>query len=446
MILRSAATPEQDPYAPTHGSAAYRVSRYELELDYRVAANRLMAKARLVAVASERLERLEIDLGSALSVSKVLVSGRRPAKYSHRSGRLVVTLAAPVPVGEALEVQVHYSGNPRPMRSVWGNVGWEELTNGVLVASQPTGAPSWFPCNDHPSGKASYRVQITTDSPYAVLAPGELVSRTRRSSMTTWVFEQAEPMATYLATIHVGEYDTVELPSKRVTQRALVPAALRQNALHDFGRQDAMMRLFERTFGEYPFRDYSVVVTEDALEIPLEAQGMSTFGRNHVTGGRVEERLVAHELAHQWFGNCLTVERWQHIWLNEGFACYAEWLWAEEAGEESADALAGHHWRRLSALPQDIVLADPGPKDMFDDRVYKRGALTLHAIRLTFGDERFFEMLRTWVEGHRHGLVSTDLFVDHVRRYSESSLRALLDSWLWQKKLPALPRLGTTPR
>src|SRR5207245_2915827 len=120
---------------------------------------------------------------------------------------LVITLAEPRPAGEPFRVEVAYSGAPRPVRSTWGEVGWEELTEGAMVAGQPVGAPSWFPCNDRPSNKATYRIAVTTDSPFVVIANGLNTERRTRASTTTWVYEQDEPMATYLASVQIGRYD-----------------------------------------------------------------------------------------------------------------------------------------------------------------------------------------------------------------------------------------------
>ena len=201
-----------------------------------------------------------------------------------------------------------------------------------------------------------------------------------------------------------------------------------------------MMALFERLFGPYPFGRYNVVVTADELEIPLEAQGLSAFGSNFLTDDWESVRLVAHELSHQWFGNSLTVATWRDIWLHEGFACYCEWLWSEESGGPTADDQARDHWKRLDRLPQDLLLGDPGPDDMFDDRVYKRGALLLHALRRTLGDEAFFGLLRTWADRHRHGTVTTEMFLALAAEVAGRDLDGLFDEWLSRKDLPDLPR------
>ena len=431
--------PVIDPYLPKNGNFGYRVSRYELELEYKVSSNRLAGTATITAVTLASLQSFTLDLAENLGVTKMSVNGKRPAHFAASGGKLRISLDRPLPAGSAMSIMVRYGGVPRPIRTLWGEVGFEELSNGALVAGQPNGSPSWFPCDDHPSSKASYRIQISTDSPYYAVAPGELVSRRVRAGQTVWTYEMPDPTPTYLATIQIGQYDMNQLPKTAVPMRAAVPARLRSNFNHDFGRQPAMMRLFVKLFGPYPLSaGYTVVITEDDLEIPLEAQGISIFGANHCDGHRSYERLIAHELAHQWFGNSVTVRRWRDIWLHEGFACYAEWLWSEHSGGRSAEQLARHHYQRLVAAPQDLVLCNPGPADMFDDRVYKRGALTLHALRGRIGDDRFFSLLRDWTTRYRHGTVVTDDFTGLAAHYADVSLRPLWDTWLYSPRVPPL--------
>jgi aminopeptidase N len=425
-----------DPYVPRRGDRGYRVRHYDLELDYRVNSNRLSGRARITATAVQPLPRVSLDL-AGLRVGKVAVDGRRPARYAQRGEKLHIWPTLDLPTGAEFTVDVQYSGNPQPVDSTWGDVGWEELTEGVLVAGQPCGAPSWFPCNDHPGDKATYRIALSTDSPYHVVANGRLTSRRTRASQTSWVYEQTAPMATYLATVQIGRYDELELAANPVAIRAAVPGPLHSRFRSDFGRQRDMMKLFVKLFGPYPFGAYTVVVTDDPLEIPLEAQGVSVFGSNHVDGRRGSERLVAHELAHQWFGNSLTPSSWRDIWLNEGFACYAEWLWSEGSGGPSAQQQVAQAHARLAGLPQDLVISDPGPDDMFDDRLYKRGAITLHAVRLRLGDNAFFDLLRDWTGRYRHGSVTSAGFRELAGSYGD--LGSVFTAWLDRPELPAVP-------
>jgi aminopeptidase N len=436
-----------DPYFPANGDTRYGVHRYELTLDYRPSSNRLKGAARLSAVAGpEPLREFALDLAPGFRFSRVVVDGRA-AHYTYRGGKLRVRPAkAPAP-GAGFTVEVHYTGNPRPVRSQWGGLGWEELTDGALVASQPVGAPSWFPCNDRPADKASYQVSVTTPSPYTVVVGGRLLSRTTRAGSTTWLWEQTAPTSTYLVTVSIGRYEPVELVSRQtgtslrrtVPQTVYLPARLRSEATTDFARQTRMMDFFEDIFGTYPFDEYAVVVADEELDVPVEAQGLATFGANHVDGERGSERLIAHELAHQWFGNSLSIADWRHIWLNEGFAKYAEWLWSEHAGGATAADHASAAHAALTRQRQDLRLADPGRRLMFDDRLYDRGGLVVHAVRCVLGEGPFFRMLMAWTVIHRHGVVTTADLVAHVQGYTTAPVDALFDAWLRDTALPPLP-------
>jgi aminopeptidase N len=434
----SATATEADEYLPGHGDLRYHVTHYDLALAYTVASNHLQAKAGVTLTAEQDTDEIAFDL-SGLTVTKVVVDGARGTRYTHRRDRLVVHLAEPLGQGQECHVVVSYHGNPAPLHAVDGEAGWEELRDGVIVAAQPHGAPSWFPCNDRPADKAAYRIQVETETAYTVIANGTLVARHRGASRTTWVYDQPEPMASYLATVQIGRYGVRELADQPVPVSVSRPARLARQADAAVSRLPEMVSTFSRLFGAYPFARYTVVVTDDDLEIPLEAQGLATFGANFASTDWSCERLVAHELAHQWFGNSLTVSAWKDIWLHEGFACYSEWLWSEESGGRTAAQHAATHWARLRKTPRTIVVGDPGPELMFDDRVYKRGALTLHALRLELGDGPFFDMLREWVSRNAFGSVTTAMFIDHAESYAASPLRGLFDRWLFAATLPTLP-------
>ncbi|GFJ82547.1 M1 family metallopeptidase [Phytohabitans houttuyneae] len=434
---RAGADRSGDPYLPEHGNGGYRTRHYDLDLDYRIATNRLTGRATVTAVATHGLTRLSLDL-AGLRVEQVLVDGAA-ARYSHVRHKLHVRPPVPVPAGAEFRVEVRYGGRPRPLAGRWGDIGWDELADGVLVASQPVGAPSWFPCNDHPADKASYRIAVTAATPYTVVATGRLAERRRGASTTAWVYELPEPTPSYLVSIQIGRYERTNLYSGVPVQRAAVPTRLRRPFAHDFGRQGEMMQVLQRFFGAYPFTEYTVVVTDDDLDDPIEAQGMSIFGANHVDGRRTHERLVAHELAHQWFGNSLTVADWRHIWLNEGFATYAEWLWSGASGGPPVEGLARMWHARLRTRAADLRIGDPGVSRMFDERLYKRGGLTLHALRREVGDDVFFRTLRAWVAEHRHGTVTTAQFIALAERHAARPLHDFFQAWLYAAPCPTCP-------
>ena len=428
-----------DSYLPTGGDDSYGVDEYALDLRYRVATNRLEGTATIRATSLGMLRSFALDL-SRLRATKVRIAGQKAARFTQSAHKLVVTPASPIAAGEQFTVVVDYAGAPGPRSSKWGTVGWEELADGVIVAAQPSGASTWFPCNDRVDDKAAYDIRFAADQAYTVVCNGELTARRASAGLAHWHYVQPEPTATYLATVQLGRYVLDDVDLAGVSGVRAYPRAIAARVEADLAALPAMMGFFADRFGPYPFATYTVVVTADDLEIPLESQGLATFGANHMDGAGGSERLVAHELAHQWFGNSVGLTRWSDIWLNEGFACYSEWLWSEERGGPSADTLARQHRRRLASEPADLVLSDPTPALMFDDRVYKRGALLLHALRLTIGTEPFFALLAAWTAQYRHTTATTEDFRALAATLTDVPLEALFDAWLSATRLPALPR------
>ncbi len=428
-----------DPYLPQSGSTSYKVAHYDLRLDYHTAPNRLNGIATLEIEPLEAVSSFKLDL-SGLTVTKVYVNGKT-TRFKQSPGQ--VTVRSTLTPGKPVRAEIRYNGNPAPAMGTWGDVGWEELEEGVLVAGQPNGASTWFPCNDHPRNKSTYTITILSDSDYVSIANGTLTSTRRKASRTEWVWECNVPMATYLATVQIGPYKMGPLePGQHTPSR--IPLAL-ATAEHNWAKaqnylslQHQMMNVFEDLFGPYPFDRYGVVVTNEHLEIPLESQPLSILGPHHVGRSWEAERLVAHELSHQWFGNSVTLTTWSDIWLNEGFACYAEWLWAESKGHQAASSHAKRHWGLLKLKP-GIILTNPGAQDMFDDRVYKKGALTVHALRHHVGDEKFFTLLRAWTQTYKHANATTTDFLTLTNQVCGNGTSDVLTPWLYEQSLPSFP-------
>jgi aminopeptidase N len=186
-----------------------------------------------------------------------------------------------------------------------------------------------------------------------------------------------------------------------------------------------MIAFFEETFGPYPFNSYGSIVDDDSVGYALETQTRPVYSRV------ARESTVAHELAHMWLGNAVSPQRWQDIWLNEGWATYSEWLWAEHTG----DATAQEAFDDVMAIPADdpfwdVVVADPGPFGLFLGPIYDRGGATLHALRVKIGDTAFFAGAQEWVSRYDDSTATTEDFQALYEEVSGQELDEFFDIWL----------------
>ncbi|MCC3777392.1 M1 family metallopeptidase [Streptomyces sp. UNOB3_S3] len=434
-------------YFPGHGSTAFHVSRYRLRLDWRPGSGRVLADAALTVVPTCPLDTLDLDL-ARLRVTRATVAGTAVA-FRHRKKKLRLGPERPLPAGEPVEVTVAYRGVPRPvgLPGLDDAAGWFRTRDGVRVASEPVGAPSWYPCNDRPDDKAAYRFEITAPGPYRVCANGRLTERRAAGAgRTTWVYEHAGPMAPYLATVAIGRFVLTEQSGgpPGVVLRNAFPERMADRAAYDFGRQPWMLRVFTDLFGPYPFGEYGVVVVDGDVGDPLEAQTCPVFGTDRVDGVRGHEDEVAHELAHQWFGDHVGIGGWRDLWLKEAFATYAEWLWWEASGGPAASATARSEMAglRRDGTPRGSVLADPGPGEMYEDWMYSRGACTLHALQQTVGDDAFFRLARELLARYGGGACDTERFIALADEVTGRELGGFFTGWLHERALPELPAGG----
>jgi aminopeptidase N len=323
----------------------------------------------------------------------------------------------------------------------------DPLPKRYFVASEPAGAAGWFPVNDHPRDKATYTFRITVAKPWVVAANGLLSDTIDDGAERTFVWDSTRPMASYLATVNIGDFVmTEETGPGGLPIRNYFPRSIASTAAHVFAPTADMIGYFEGVFGPFPFEAYGVVVPDQELGFALETQTLSVFGRDIATA-RPEhmERIVAHELAHQWFGDSVSVYNWQDIWLAEGFATLGEWLWQEHTdGKTAADTTIRDTYQSFVNQPEPPP-ARPPRTDLFNQGVYGRGGLTLAALRLEVGDERFFQILRTYADRFRYGNATTADFIAVAEEVSATQLDAFFQGWLYDTDMPAIPALNLSP-
>ena len=315
-----------DPFFPQYGNGGYDVQHYDLVLDVDMDANFIDSTVRINAVATQDLSAFNLDFGG-FDISQILVNNV-PAEFTRADTELTITPVTPLLESEAFQVSVSYSGVPgefdRRGRDGFP-VSWNHYGNGVMVAGEPAGSSGWYPVNEHPLDKATYSYRVTVPDPFSVAANGQLIGAIENADdTTTFVWKSAWPMASYLATVNIAMFDVEsEDGPDGIFIRNYFDENISQRTRNAFDRQAEMIEYFSQLFGPYPFETYGAVVHNLDLGFALETQTLSVFGRS------TREGVVAHELAHQWFGNSVSLKAWSDIWLNEGFASYAEVLWLE---------------------------------------------------------------------------------------------------------------------
>jgi aminopeptidase N len=424
-----------DPYFPKAGNGGYEVLHYGLKLNYDPGSGRLRGAARIEANPTESLRRFHLDFRGP-RISSLEVDGKR-ASFDRRGQELIVKPRDAITDVGKFRVNVRYRGKPHEIVDPDGSIeGWVRTADGAFVVGEPQGSPTWFPCNDHPIDKATYRFRVTVPKGTKAIANGVLLGRDHRNGHTTFEWRERDPMATYLATVTTGKFAL-----ERSTANGL-PSWVAIDPSEAGPGTDAVLDLipdilgeFDSTFGAYPFDSTGAIVDHaPAVGYALETQTKPIFPN------APSEILLAHELAHQWFGNSVTLRRWKDIWLNEGFATFSEWLWTERTGGMTAaqkfdDLYAtpagnGAFWNPPPGNPG-------GPEHLFDRTIYDRGAMTLEALRETVGNATFFDILRAWAADHRHANASTRDFVELAEAESGMELSAFFDDWLYEQVTPA---------
>ncbi|MGW1807947.1 M1 family metallopeptidase [Streptomyces sp. NPDC002078] len=422
-----------DPYFPLSGNGGFHVRHYDLTLRYDTSSRHLDGRAVLDARATQHLSRFDLDL-KGLKVTGVTVDGT-PAAFRRDGQELVVTPRHTLSAGRGFRVTVTYDGTPKPVTDPDGSAdGWIPTDDGAFVAGEPQGAMTWFPANSHPKDKSSYDITVTVPQGRTAVSNGMLLGQRTEQGRTTFHWRETRPMAAYLATVTVGTFKVEQFTTHDgIRVYNAVDPREASAAAPVLRKLPSVLAWESRLFGPYPFRSAGAIVDHaPAVGYALETQTRPLYDSAPDIG------TLVHESAHQWFGDSVSLTAWKDIWLNEGFATYAEWLYTEQHGGDSAQKTFDARYARpasdhLWAFPP----GDPGSgKNIFDTPVYARGAMTLHELRKAVGNRDFFRILRAWSAAHRDGHGTTAQFTQLAERISGKRLDGLFHTWLFTKGKP----------
>jgi aminopeptidase N len=539
-----------DPIFAFMGNGGYDAQDYDIALKISSDHQTGQGATTMMALATQDLSSFNLDFGS-MTVTSVIVNGEM-ARFAQADPELTIIPAKAVLKGENFKVSVTYAGKPGSVAvntSAFGGANfWMATSNQLTVLSEPSAMFAWSPVNDHPSDKASFSLHLSAPKGEQAIANGVLISRVENNDGTaTSNYRIDTPTSTYFVVMAVGDFKLEEqgqVGDVRV-RHYLSPRTsnvLRQAVFET----PKIIRFFEDQLGAYPFKEVGVLTVNRDFGFALETQSLVTFPLSFGPNFDLNVEIVAHELAHQWFGAYVTLKTHKDMWLHEGFAEYFSWLYTDHrlsdqgqtlkaqikdiypdiaAGSAVADMNKTQFLERLrgyrygealmvgknleralflmfeGTLPkkfQDEVLAKfpsgatikqiadvvqtwsfskvrlgtpsrielipltgkpalrntadlglftpPGAlkagDDIFNNGVYWRGAMTLHALRLKIGDEKFFGLLRAYLEKYKFGNASNEDFVNLTLEFAGIQAKTLLEHWLFDVQCPDFPELG----
>ena len=399
------------------------------------------------------LTKVQLDCGSALKVTKATVGDKAATwAYSAKDAKLSVVLDKAYEIGETFDLAIEYAGSPaHGLQFVLKDPAYPEKPLSIWTQGESEDTHHWLPCYDYPNDRATSEMIITVEKPLFVVSNGTLVeTKQNAGATTTYHWKMDVPHVSYLISLAVGDFavyhDKVgDLPLDYYVAKHVDEATARRF----MGKTPQMIRFFGEAIGQpYPYVKYAQTC------LPEFGGGMENISATSMTDGALRDEiaalegdadgLVAHELAHQWFGDLLTCKDWSHLWLNEGFASYFDPLFAEHArGEdefrlEMDGALHGYlrndlDYRRPIVEPRyDTSVA------MFDGMTYSKGACVLHTLRGVLGDSAWWKGIRGYVAANKLRVVETDDFRKAMEAASGKDLKWFFDQWVYHAGHPEL--------
>lgn len=432
MVLTRPLAPSLEPLYQEFELEPVDVLHYDLSIDIDRAQETIDAVAEVTLIPTESgLTEFKLYL-KQLTVTEVTGA----ASYDHVEDSLFIALPGPVSPSDTVELVISYGGTP-PEES-WGGFHFHPYVTyhmGVGFITDPSMGKYMFPCHDRPSDKATFDFHITVPDTLYAVANGDSTGVTDNMNGTlTYHWTMAQPMSTYLAALSVADYAVLH-DSTDARIFYYVYSWDMEDALGSYVHVDQMMAAFEDAYGPYPWDcKFSYVQTPIG---DMEHLSQVYHMASAVNGGTNYDWLLAHEMGHMWWGNCVTERYWTDVWLSESFATYSEAIWMETYGEEEyLDYVVNNIMKPYLNSGELFPIVDPQtPGELWSNTTYEKGASVLHMLRMIMGDTLFFNAYETYFDSHSYGTATTQDFIDHVAaQYSD--IDWFFDQWLYGEGYP----------
>lgn len=422
-----------DPYIPELGNTGYDVQRYILQLALDPSSSQIEAKATIEAVSTlDGLAELSLDF-AGFDVTSVTVDGLI-AQFWREDKKLIITLPNLLPNGAPFTMVVVYRGQPlvepSPYVQFVDHMGLHYPDGeSLFTIAEPDGARFWFPANDHPRDKATFRFEIVVPAGLTALANGEMIDM-RPGAMpngqlgTLYVWEHNYPMAPYLALVAAGRYEQLNGQSPDgVPLRTYHFPELKQEVITATNHIGQAIDWMSGLLGPYPFETFGYATAR------VPGASMETQTLVLLSDAMIGPRTAVHEMAHMWFGDWVSLDSWAEMWRNEGFATYMSLLWLNRDDPEDLELELAGIRSAVEGNDKSYPLNNPPPTYLFEFNVYYGGALVVHDLRQTMGDEAFFSGLRTYFERFGGSTASDAQFQAVMEQAAGFSLEPFFAEW-----------------
>ncbi|WP_370945126.1 M1 family metallopeptidase [Amycolatopsis sp. cg5] len=421
-----------DEAYPNDGNGGYDALDYQVGIGFDPATSHLDGDTTVTARATQDLSRFNLDL-RGLEVASVQIDDK-PAQFAREGDfELVITPAEPIRSGTVYRTRIIYSGKPtQAATAALGDGGWLKSTSGgAYVVGEPHSAAFWYPVNETPLDKATFRLTARVPDGWTVLSNGRDTPPKSAGGWSTTTWTEPNPIASYLTTVAIDKFtvDRATLPDGTPIINAYAPGTESKRDIEN--KLPEVLDFLKSKFGPYPQSAAGGIFVNEDIHFSLETQTRPTYAKWADLG------TIVHENAHQWFGDTVSVRSWSDVCLNECFASYAQWLWQEKSGDDldaryrAALEITGkspEFWsHRLTGAPAGHEF----------EGVYDKGILAMHALRRKLGEDVFNRLLTGWPQQFKHGNASWDDFELFTSNLAGEKLKPFFDTWFHSDKVPA---------